>query len=64
MASDQELLRKLFHLPDSEKIFDDFRCSVKTVQLHYSGRLFVSSNFICFNPSDLRKKYHETVDNA
>eukprot|EP00742_Colponemidia_sp_Colp-10_P007997 GILJ01008629.1.p1 GENE.GILJ01008629.1~~GILJ01008629.1.p1 ORF type:complete len:495 (+),score=60.65 GILJ01008629.1:84-1487(+) len=45
--SNQDLVRKLFRLPSSEVIFEDFSCALyKRILLH--GRMFLTENYICF----------------
>eukprot|EP00743_Colponemidia_sp_Colp-15_P008334 GILK01009051.1.p1 GENE.GILK01009051.1~~GILK01009051.1.p1 ORF type:complete len:497 (-),score=60.38 GILK01009051.1:80-1465(-) len=43
----QGMVRKLFKLPHTEDIFEDFSCAIsKRMLLH--GRMFLTENYICF----------------
>lgn len=51
-SESQDSVRNLFNLPNDEKIFDDFGCSI-IEGIPYHGRIYLTENFICFDSNIL-----------
>lgn len=48
--------QELFRLPFDEVLLEDFSCAIKTSNMIWHGRMYLSPNFVCFYSNILGKK--------
>jgi len=56
MAEKTKLVHDLFKVPESEKVIQDYRCTLKKPQNSFTGRLFITQNYMLFLSKDQQVK--------